>query len=72
LGGQVSDVEIHARELVRAKRRMNELLAETTGQSYERIERDTDRDYIMSPGEAIDYGVIDRVVEPSRQEVAAK
>src|SRR5215210_1824182 len=43
LGGQVSDVEIHARELVRAKRRMNELLAETTGQSYERIERDTDR-----------------------------
>jgi ATP-dependent Clp protease protease subunit len=72
LGGQVSDVEIHARELVRAKRRMNELLAQTTGQPYERIERDTDRDYIMGPDEAIDYGVIDRVVDPSREGVAAK
>ena len=72
LGGQVSDVEIHARELVRAKRRMNELLAETTGQSHERIERDTDRDYIMGPDEAIEYGVIDRVVDTSREGVAAK
>jgi ATP-dependent Clp protease, protease subunit len=72
LGGQVSDVEIHARELVRAKRRMNELLAETTGQPYERIERDTDRDYIMGPGDAIDYGVIDRVVDRQREVVAAK
>jgi ATP-dependent Clp protease, protease subunit len=72
LGGQVSDVEIHARELVRAKRRMNELLAETTDQPYERIERDTDRDYIMGPEEAIDYGVIDRVVDRPREGVAAK
>src|SRR5918992_3192961 len=72
LGGQVSDVEIHAKELVRAKRRMNELLAQTTGQPYERIERDTDRDYIMGPDEAIDYGVIDRVVDASRQGVATK
>jgi ATP-dependent Clp protease, protease subunit len=72
LGGQVSDVEIHAKELVRAKRRMNELLAETTGQDYARIERDTDRDYIMGPEEAIVYGVIDKVVDPSREEVAAK
>jgi ATP-dependent Clp protease protease subunit len=72
LGGQVSDVEIHAKELVRAKRRMNELLAETTGQSYERIERDTDRDYIMGPEEAIDYGLIDRIVDRPREGVAAK
>jgi ATP-dependent Clp protease protease subunit len=72
LGGQVSDVEIHARELVRAKRRMNELLAENTGQPYERIERDTDRDYILGPDEAIDYGVIDAVVDRPREGVAAK
>ena len=62
LGGQVSDVEIHARELVRTKRRMNELYAEMTGQPVERIERDTDRDYMLGPKEAVEYGVIDRVV----------
>ena len=62
LGGQVSDVEIHARELVRTKRRMNELYAEMTGQPVEKIERDTDRDYMLGPEEAVEYGVIDRVV----------
>jgi ATP-dependent Clp protease protease subunit len=62
LGGQVSDVEIHARELVNTKRRGNELLAEMTGQPVEKIERDTDRDYMMSPEEAVEYGVIDRIV----------
>ena len=62
LGGQVSDVEIHARELVRTKRRMNELYSEMTGQPVEKIERDTDRDYMLGPKEAVEYGVIDRVV----------
>jgi ATP-dependent Clp protease, protease subunit len=62
LGGQTSDIEIHARELVKTKRRMNELLAEMTGQDFERIERDTDRDYMLGPEEAIEYGVIDKVV----------
>lgn len=61
-GGQASDVEIQARELVRTKRRMNEILAEATGQSFEKIERDTDRDYIMGAREAVEYGVVDRVV----------
>jgi ATP-dependent Clp protease, protease subunit len=63
-GGQASDVEIQARELVRTKRRMNEILAEATGQSFEKIERDTDRDYIMGAEEAVEYGVVDRVVSP--------
>jgi ATP-dependent Clp protease protease subunit len=49
LDGQVSDVEFHARELVLTKRRMNEVLAECTSQPYEKVERDTDRDYIMGP-----------------------
>ena len=70
-GGQASDVEIHARELVRTKRRMNEILAEATGQSFEKIEHDTDRDYIMGAEEAVEYGVVDRVVSP-KEGVATK
>ncbi len=71
-GGQASDVEIHARELVRTKRRINEIMAEATGQGYEKIERDTDRDYIMGAEEAVEYGVVDRVVSRPREGVAAK
>jgi ATP-dependent Clp protease, protease subunit len=70
-GGQASDVEIQARELVRTKRRMNEILAGATGQSFEKVERDTDRDYIMGAQEAVEYGVVDRVVSP-REGVAAR
>jgi ATP-dependent Clp protease, protease subunit len=70
-GGQASDVEIHARELVRTKRRINEIMAEATGQDYEKIERDTDRDYIMGAHEAVEYGVVDRVVTRPREGVAA-
>jgi ATP-dependent Clp protease protease subunit len=71
-GGQASDVEIPARELVRTKRRLNEILAEATGQSYEKVERDTDRDYIMGAEEAVEYGVVDRVVNRPREGVAAE
>ncbi len=62
LGGQVSDVEIHARELIRTKQRLNELLAEMTGQPVDKVERDTDRDYMLGAEAAVEYGVIDRVV----------
>jgi ATP-dependent Clp protease protease subunit len=61
--GQVSDVEIYARELAQTKRRMNELLANSTGQPFEKVERDTDRDYILGAKEAVEYGVIDRIVD---------
>jgi ATP-dependent Clp protease protease subunit len=71
-GGQASDIEIHARELIRTKRRLNEILAETTGQSFEKIEHDTDRDYIMGAEEAVEYGVVDRVVSRPREGVAAE
>ena len=71
-GGQASDIEIHARELIRTKRRLNEILAEATGQSLEKIERDTDRDYIMGAEEAVEYGVVDRVISRPREGVAAK
>ena len=70
-GGQASDIEIHARELIRTKRRLNGILSEATGQSFEKIERDTDRDYIMGAQEAVEYGVADRVVSRPREGVAA-
>jgi ATP-dependent Clp protease protease subunit len=63
LGGQASDVEIHAREILRSKRRVNEIMASRTGQPVEKIERDTDRDFILSPEEAVEYGLIDRIVD---------
>src|SRR3712207_5224646 len=56
LAGQASDIEIHAKELIRTKRRINEILAEATGQPFEKIERDTDRDYNMGAQEAVEYG----------------
>jgi ATP-dependent Clp protease, protease subunit len=71
-GGQASDIEIHARELIRTKRRLNGILSEATGQSFEKIERDTDRDYIMGAQEAVEYGVADRVISRPREGVAAE
>jgi len=61
--GQASDIDIHAREILKTKQRLNELLAEHTGQPLERIEKDTDRDYFMAGNEAVDYGLIDAVLE---------
>jgi ATP-dependent Clp protease protease subunit len=72
IGGQVSDVEIHARELVKTKRRMNELYAEMTGQPFEKIEHDTDRDYMLGAEDAVEYGVIDRVVSRPGERVDAE
>lgn len=63
LPGTATDLEIHARELIRTKRRLNEILLKHTGKSLEQIEEDTDRDKFMDPGEAKDYGLIDRVLE---------
>jgi ATP-dependent Clp protease protease subunit len=63
LQGQASDLDIHAREIVRIKQVLNELIAKHTGQPLERVERDTDRDYFLSPEEAIDYGLIDGVIQ---------
>ncbi|MBN1865986.1 ATP-dependent Clp endopeptidase proteolytic subunit ClpP [Candidatus Sumerlaeota bacterium] len=60
--GQVSDIEIHSREMLRMKQRLNELLAEHTGQDIARVEKDSDRDHFMRPGEAREYGLIDQVI----------
>jgi len=64
--GQASDIDIHAREILKTKARLNELLPHHTGQPMERIENDTDRDYFMSGVEAVEYGLIDSVLERRR------
>ncbi len=60
--GQATDIEIQAREILRLKARLNEILAKHTRQPIERIEKDTDRDYFMGAGEAKEYGIIDDVI----------
>ena len=60
--GQATDIEIQAAEIVRIKKSLNEILATNTGQSIKKIEKDTDRDYIMTPQEALEYGMIDKVL----------
>lgn len=60
---QATDIEIEAKEIVRIKHQLNGIMAERTGQSIEKIEKDTDRDYFMSAAEAKEYGLIDKVIE---------
>ncbi len=67
--GQASDIDIHAREILRVRDRLNEVLVKHTGQPIERIREDTDRDRFMSGTEAVEYGLIDKVME--RRQTAA-
>lgn len=60
--GQATDIEIHAREILRLRADLNRMLAEQTGQSLDKIERDTERDYFMSATEACNYGLVDKVI----------
>ena len=67
LAGQASDIDIAAREILRMRDRLNELLVRHTGQTHQRIQEDTDRDYILAPGQAKDYGIIDEVIVQKAQ-----
>lgn len=60
--GQASDIQIRAREMLRVKDKLNRILAEATGQPFERIEADTDRDNFMDAEEALEYGLVDRII----------
>ena len=60
--GQATDIEIHARDILRTKEQMNRILADRTGQPLEKIQRDTERDYFMTADEAKDYGIVDQVI----------
>jgi ATP-dependent Clp protease, protease subunit len=62
LGGQATDIDIHAREILRMRERLNEILVTHTGQSFKRIQEDTERDYIMSADQGKEYGIIDDVI----------
>jgi ATP-dependent Clp protease protease subunit len=61
--GQASDIEIHAKEILEVRERLNAILAKHTGQPLERIQQDTDRDFFMSANVSVDYGLIDTVME---------
>ena len=67
--GQATDIEIHARDILRTKEQMNRILADRTGQDYEKVCRDTERDYFMTADEAKDYGLIDQVIAQRQQVV---
>jgi len=60
--GQATDIEIHAREILRLRADLNQILAERTGQPLDKIERDTERDYFLTAAEAADYGLVDKVI----------
>ena len=61
--GQATEIEIHAREILKTREQLNKILAERTGQPLEKIERDTERDYYLSAAESAEYGLIDKVIE---------
>ena len=61
--GQATDIEIHAREILRLRADLNRVLSERTGQPLDKIERDTERDYFMSAAEAAEYGLVDKVID---------
>ncbi|TVS15828.1 MAG: ATP-dependent Clp protease proteolytic subunit [Gammaproteobacteria bacterium] len=66
-GGDAADIEIHAREIIKMRSRINQIIAERTGQSLERIEQDTERDYWMTAEEAKAYGAVGRIISSARE-----
>jgi ATP-dependent Clp protease protease subunit len=69
LSGQATDIEIHAKEILRMRRTISELMSKHTGQPLDRIEKDIERDYIMSPEQAKEYGIVDEIIAKRRQAV---
>jgi ATP-dependent Clp protease protease subunit len=61
--GQATDIEIHAREIIDLRKRLDEIIAKHTGQVLEKVAKDTERDFFMSSAEAKEYGIVDRVIE---------
>ncbi len=66
--GQATEIEIHAKEILRLKKLLNEILAKHTGKRLKTIEKDTERDYFMSAKEALDYGIIDKIIYSREEE----
>ena len=72
MAGTATDIEIQAEEMLRMKRTMNEVMAYHTGQPVEKIEEDTDRDYWMAPKQAVEYGLVDHLVETDASKAIAE
>ncbi|HZK01246.1 MAG TPA: ATP-dependent Clp endopeptidase proteolytic subunit ClpP [Anaerovoracaceae bacterium] len=70
--GQATDIEIHARRIITMKARINQILAERTGQKLEKVQNDTERDYFMSANEAREYGIIDEVISHPKKKTSKK
>lgn len=68
--GQASDIEIHAKEILRLRARLNEIMAERTGQPMDVIERDTERDFFMDAKQAMDYGLVDQILKVNEKPAA--
>src|SRR5260370_41390800 len=66
LGGQATDIDLHAKEILRMRMTINTLLAKHSGQKVDRIEKDVERDYIMNPEQAKEYGMIDEIIYKHR------
>ena len=66
--GQASDIEIHAREIIDTRTRLDKILAQHTGQDFDKVTKDTERDYFMSAEEATEYGLIDHVIQPQGED----
>jgi len=69
--GQATDIEIQANEILRLRDKLNSILASHTGQSIDKIKNDTERDYWLTAKEAVDYGLVDKVLEPSKDSILA-
>ena len=67
VGGQAADIKIEAKEIVKMRKRLNKIIAEQTGQPLEKVEQDTDRNYWMSASEAMEYGLVGKIIESSDQ-----
>ena len=65
IGGQAADIEIHAREIIKIRQQLDEILAADTGQPLDRVRQDTERDFFMSSEEAKEYGLIDEIIAPA-------
>ena len=63
LAGQATDIDIYAREILRMRETLNQILADATGQPVDKISRDVDRDYILEPPQALEYGLVDKIIE---------
>jgi ATP-dependent Clp protease, protease subunit len=72
LAGQATDIDIYAREILRMRETLNQILADATSQSVERIARDVDRDYILEPDQAMQYGLIDHIISSRALQPVAK